>query len=256
MILYNASSSYYSMIARLALLEAGVPFESRRMDIHIAQEQLSPWYIAINPARTVPALTDGNKSWTDSRDILKFAAVSAEDRWLDAEPAHSPQIEQIVQAHYLIPIERLTFGKALVRIPPLRFIFPRILRSVSRKLEVELQQSQNPKAIQAKLDTERQRLAYFGEGNRIDKLQLEREKVRDFIKKLPIPGLFLLGDKPSSADIVTIVLLGRLQMIGEYNLVPPSSPLDSWFERMQARAAYKEADIWTHFQLLRILMKR
>lgn len=32
--LYNASSSYYSMIARLALLEAGANFDDRRLDIH------------------------------------------------------------------------------------------------------------------------------------------------------------------------------------------------------------------------------
>ena len=56
MILYNAPSSYYSMIARYALFEAGLSFENRRMDIHLAKEQLSPWYRAINPKMTVPSL--------------------------------------------------------------------------------------------------------------------------------------------------------------------------------------------------------
>jgi glutathione S-transferase len=40
MILYSSPSSYYSMIARLALLECGAAFDIRRMDIHIAKEQL------------------------------------------------------------------------------------------------------------------------------------------------------------------------------------------------------------------------
>ena len=49
MILYSAPSSYYSMIGRLALKEAKVPFENQRMDIHLHKEQLAPWYVALNP---------------------------------------------------------------------------------------------------------------------------------------------------------------------------------------------------------------
>ena len=256
MILYNASSSYYSMIARFALLEAGVPFESRRMDIHFRQEQLSPWYLAINHAMTVPALVDGEKSWIDSQDILKFAAACSADKWLDSDAAILPKIEQVIHAHYSIPIERLTFGKALVRIPPLRFVIPRLLHKIIRKLEQDLSKSINPVATQAKIELDRSRLAYFTEGKLVDKLNIERERVQRFIKALPIPGLFLFGDKMSSADILTVILLARLKMIGEYNLVPSSSPLATWFERMQSRTFYKEADIWTHFQLWRIILKR
>jgi glutathione S-transferase len=131
------------MIGRYALLEAGVVFESKRMDIHFSKDQLSPWYIAINPAMTVPALTDGKKSWTDSQDILKFAATSAEDRWLDADTTVFPQIEKSVRAHYSISIERLTFGKAMMHIAPLRFIFPRMLAKIIRKLEIDIVNSAN-----------------------------------------------------------------------------------------------------------------
>ena len=256
MILYNASSSYYSMIGRYSLLEAGVPFEGRRMDIHIAKEQLSPWYLAINPAMTVPTLTDGEQSWLDSQTILKFAAMRAGDRWMDADPALSIPIEQIVQAHYDLPIERLTFGKALVRIPPLRFIVPRMLRSIIHKLEGDLAHSTSTSATEAKIALNRERLAYFTEGNLVDKLQIERDRIQQFIKGLPEPASLLFGDKPSSADILTAVLFGRLKMIGEYNLLPQTSPLIMWFERVQLRPAYREADIWTHFQPLRILLKR
>ena len=256
MILYNASSSYYSMIARLALLEAGAVFQSRRMDIHIAQEQLTPWYLAINPAMTVPAMTDDKNAWTDSRDILKYAADASKDQWLDADITQAPHIEHIVDMHYGISIEDLTFGKAMQHIFPLRFVFPRMLTKIIKTLEAGMRASKNPKAIEAKIDLDRRRLTYFTKGNQLEKLENMREIVKAYLKELPVPGLFLFGDKPSSADIVTIVLLARLKMIGEFNLVPLSSPLVNWFERMQARPAYKEADIWTHFQFWRILLKR
>src|SRR5262249_337269 len=102
--LYHASSSYYSMIARLALLEAGVAFTGRRMDIHIAKEQLQPWYVALNPHMTVPTLVDGEHVWRDSRDILAVAAERAGARWLRPQAAS----EAVVAAPYRLPIERLT----------------------------------------------------------------------------------------------------------------------------------------------------
>lgn len=255
MILYNASSSYYSMIARYALLEAGIPFDNRRMDIHLAKEQLTPWYMKINPAMTVPSLVDNDRVWTDSRDILKYAAETAGELWSDSNSADAQTIEALVQAHYAISIERLTFGKAMSTIPPLKFLALRMLRNAVKDLKAQLARSDNPSATQAKINLNEERLAYFTQGNLADKLEQERLSVRNFIEKLPRPETFLFGDKPSSVDIVTVVLLGRLSMIGEYGLVK-SPDLQDWFKRMQMRDNYKKADIWTYFQPWRILFKR
>jgi glutathione S-transferase len=54
--LFHAAPSYYSMVARLALAEAGVAYVSRLMDIHLAKQQLSPAYRKLNPHMTVPTL--------------------------------------------------------------------------------------------------------------------------------------------------------------------------------------------------------
>ncbi|MCL9685678.1 glutathione S-transferase family protein [Legionella maioricensis] len=255
MILYNASSSYYSMIGRYALLEAGLPFESRRMDIHLAKEQLSAWYMNINPAMSVPTLVDNEQVLTDSQDILKYAATHAGGQWMDGDAGCALKIEQLVREHYSITIERLTFGKALSSIPPLRFLVPRMLRNTIHTFETQLSNSANPAAIEAKINQNKRRLAYFTEGSLADKLEVERNQVRNFLEKLPTPATFLFGDKPSSADIVSVVLFGRLKMIREYQLVQ-SPDLINWFERMQLRPTYRQADIWTYFQPWRILLKR
>ncbi len=243
------------MIARYALCEAGLPFENRRMDIHLAKEQLAPWYMSINPKMTVPSLAKGKDIWTDSQDILKYLATTQGQQWMDADPEANLHVQQIVYAHYNITIERLTFGKALVTMFPLRFIVPHMLRKIIKKLEAEQQTSENKEAIAAKIALNTQRLAFFTEGDLREKLEFERKSVLLFLEKLPKPQEFLLGAKPSSADIVTVVLFGRLQMIGEYDLVQ-SPELIAWFERMKARPAYKKADIWTYFQPWRILFKR
>lgn len=256
MILYSSPSSYYSMIARLALLECCTTFNIRRMDIHIAKEQLSPWYLAINPAMTVPALTDQKQSWTDSRTILEKAALIADNHWYDADPILAPQINEIVDAHYAISIERLTFGKAMTRFKPLHILFPRLLKRIIHNLEISLPTSTNPQATQRKIALNQERLTYFTEGDLNQKLAAERETVSQYFSLLSVsPDELLFGNKPSSADIVTAILCARLIMIGEFDLVKAFPALPAWFERMQARPSFKDADIWTRFQPWRILLR-
>lgn len=254
MILYNASSSYYSMIARYALFEAGLSFENRCMDIHLRKEQLSSWYQAINPKMTVPSLVKGKEILIDSQDILKYVASTQKDQWLDNEEDAGLQVQQIVYAHYHLTIERLTFAKALIQMPPLRLAVPYMLGRIIARLERELPESDNQDALSDKIALNKQRLSFLTEGDLQDKLELERKSIEIFLEKLPPPKEFLVGDKLSSADIVCVVLFGRLKMIDEYELVE-SADLQAWFSRMQERVAYQKADIWTSFQPWRIMFK-
>ncbi len=259
MILYSAPSSYYSMIGRLALKEAEVPFENQYMDIHLRKEQLAPWYVALNPHMSVPTLVDGKTILIDSQDILRLAATLAGNQWLDANVNFAPQNRSVVKAHYEIPIERLTFCKAMMHLPILRFIFPRALGGIIKDLQARMSTAKDPAALQAKIDLNQARIAYFTQGASLqEKMAVERKRVSTYLNQLPNPSNFLFGDKPSSADIVTAVLFGRLKMIGEYSLVTNDArgvALDQWFSRMQQQVAFEQADIWLHFQWWRILLR-
>lgn len=256
MILYHAPPSYYSMVARLALLEAGLGFDSRSMDLHIAKEQLTPWYQAINPHMTVPALVDDTATLVDSQDILHFASAKAGSSWLDSEATVGGQIETVVQAFYAIPIENLTFTKAMRKFPPLRYIFPRVLDKIVKKLEGELGAAQHPEAVRAKIAINQKRITYFTEGNLTQKLADERDRVNAFLKDIPVSSPLLFGEKVSSADIVCAVLIARLAMIGEQALLKPVPELTDWFERFQSRPAFGSADIWMKPHFLRLLLRR
>jgi glutathione S-transferase len=255
MILYSAPPSYYSMIARLALDESPIHFETHYMDIHIAKDQLSPWYTAINPHMTVPSLTDGDLTLTDSRDILNLAAKRAANEWCDSEPLIYPAIEKIVTAHYTISIEELTFGKMMVKHYLLRKLFPHMLGKIIKELEAESKTSANPIATKNKIKVNQQRLAYFTQGDQLKKLQDRKEEVHAYLNQLPKTDNLLFGDKPSSADIVTSVLVGRLNMIGEDELIKSPPMISNWFERMKARPAFAKSDIWLKFKPWRILLK-
>jgi glutathione S-transferase len=259
MILYSASPSYYSMIGRLALNTAHVSFKDHHMDIHVRKEQLAPWYVALNPHMTVPTLVDGKTILIDSQDILHLAATLAGNQWLDVDLNLSPQIETVVKTHYAIPIERLTFCKAMMRLPILKFIFPHALGSIIKGLQARLPNAIDPAAVQAKISLNQSRIAYFTQGVSLEeKMAVERNRVSVYLDQLPTLGNFLFGNKPSSADIVTAVLFGRLKMIGEYALVTNHArglALDQWFSRMQQQAAFQQSDIWLRFKWWQILLR-
>ena len=64
--LYQTPSSYYSMIARLALAEGGIAHERVFVDIHYRLSQQQPDYVRINPGMTVPTLVLADRGVTAS----------------------------------------------------------------------------------------------------------------------------------------------------------------------------------------------
>ena len=71
--LYQTPSSYYSMIARLALAEGGIAHERIFVDIHFRLGQQQPDYVRINPGMTVPTLVQADRILDQSRDIAEYA---------------------------------------------------------------------------------------------------------------------------------------------------------------------------------------
>ena len=45
-------------------------------------------------------------------------------------------------------------------------------------------------------------------------MAIERNRISAYVNQLPTPDYYLFGNKPSSADVVTAVLFGRLKLGG------------------------------------------
>ena len=78
--LYHTPSSYYSMIARLALAEGGIAHEPVFVDIHFRMSQQQPDYVRLNPNMTVPTLVLSDRILDQSRDIVNMRWESARRR--------------------------------------------------------------------------------------------------------------------------------------------------------------------------------
>ena len=163
--LYHAPSSYYSMIARLALKEGGIAYEPVFVDIHVHISQQLPDYARLNPNMTVPTLVLPGRILDQSRDIAEFALDRVHDFGLDQSkvmntidfksverdgdgkpvstfPRPAPVAENALDAetrrwldlHYSYPIDELTFGGFLSRNPLARFMIPKQLAASRRRL--------------------------------------------------------------------------------------------------------------------------
>lgn len=253
--LFHAAPSYYSMVARLALAEAGIATTSRLLDIHLAKQQLSDDYRALNPHMTVPTLRGPDLLLTDSSEILAFAAARAGAAWADADPTLAPAIGDAVQGHYAISIETLTFSKLLTARPWLRPLVARLLSGLSRQLEQRAAHTAiDPAALLAKAQQDRERLQTLTATPAPETLAAMRAQVRAYLQGLPpvADGAWLFGSRLSSADVVLAVLLARLTMAAELPLLDRPD-LQGWWQRYQGRPAVTAANLWTRFQRRRFL---
>jgi glutathione S-transferase len=247
--LFHAAPSYYSMVARLALAEAQVPYTSCLLDIHLAKQQFGAAYRQLNPHMTVPTLRGPDLLLTDSADILRYAAQQAGPAWADAEPPLQAAIQKAVDGHYAISIETLTFSKLLASKPWLQPLLTRVLSGLVQRLEQQAADSAaDAAALRAKAAQNRQRLTTLTATPASQTLAAMRQQVSAYLNSLPAPqpSGWLFGERISRADVVLAVLCGRLAMAGELELLQRRD-LQHWWQRIQQRPAFAAADIWTRF---------
>jgi glutathione S-transferase len=249
--LYHTPSSYYSMIARLALAEGGIPYESVLVDIHARMRQQRPDYVRLNPNMTVPTLVLADRILDQSRDIAEYALGAGE-----ASPAG--EAKTWIDLHYAYPIEELTFGGILARSPLARVMIPKRLRSVRRRLlacAAEHPDLAPAYAARAEVFAERVRVfdpdavVRLAQQRRIEAIGLldRMQKTLDDGRAVMVPPAY------GVADVVLTVFLARMEFAGLGAEIPKRPALARYWQAMQARPSFSAADIWTRFHALRFI---
>lgn len=250
--LYQAPSSYYSMIARLALKEGGMAYEPVFMDIHIRASQQQPDYVRLNPNMTVPTLVLPDRVLDQSRDIAAFALAGS------ASDAARAETKAWVDLHYSFPIEELTFGGLLAKNPMARIMIPKLLARAHRRLLAYAAAYPDLAALyKARADVFAERVRIFSPADIIRLSQTRRNEAIGFLDRLEAA----LGDgrtvlvPPSYgvADVVWTVFLGRMEFAGLGAEVTKRPVLARYWQAMQARPSFAAADIWTRFHVLRLI---
>jgi glutathione S-transferase len=249
--LYHALSSYYSMIARLALVEGGIAYEPVVLDIHVKMVQQRPDYVRLNPNMTVPTLVLADRVLDQSRDIAEHA-LGVSEATIDGDT------KAWLDLHYGYPIEELTFGGLLARNPLARIVIPKRLEAVHRRLLERA--SQNPDLA----DVYKARAAVFAERLRAfdpaavaqlaEKRRAEAIGFMDRLEQTLHDGRGVIV--PSAygvADVVWTVFLARMEFVGLGSELQKRPALARYWRSMQARPSFAAADIWTKLHVIRLI---
>src|SRR6476659_7549080 len=249
--LYHAPSSYYSMIARLALAKGGIAYEPVFVEIHVRMSQQRPDYLRLNPNMTVPTLVLADRILDQSRDIAEYA-LGVTEATIDGDT------KAWLDLHYGYPIEELTFGGLLARSPLARIMIPRRLESVRRRLLERARQNPDlAKVYEARAAVFAGRVRAFDPVAVVQLAEKRRAEAIGFMDRLE----HTLGDgrgvlvPPAYgvADVVWTVFLARREFVGMGAELQKRPALARYWRAMQARPSFAAADIWTKLHVLRLI---
>ena len=249
--LYHALSSYYSMIARLALVEGGIAYESVVLDIHLRMTQQQPDYVRLNPNMTVPTLVLPDRVLDQSRDIAEHA-LGVNETTIDGDT------KAWLDLHYGYPIEELTFGGLLARNPLARVMIPRRLESVRRRLLERA--ARNPDlapVYEARAAVFAGRVRAFDPAAVVQLSERRRAEALGFMDRLERTlhdgRVVLVPPAYGVADVVWTVFLARMEFVGLGAELQKRPSLARYWRAVQARPSFAAADIWTKLHVLRLI---
>jgi glutathione S-transferase len=249
--LYHAPSSYYSMIARLALAEGGIAYEPVFVDIHFRMSQQQPDYVRLNPGMTVPTLVLADRILDQSRDIAEYA-LGVSEATLDDET------KAWLDLHYAYPIEELTFGGVLARNPVARIVVPRYLGAARRRLLARA--AENPdlaKVYEARAAVFAERVRAFDPAAVMRLSERRRAEAIGFMDRLEQTlrdgRAVIVPPAYGVADVVWTVFLARMEFASLGSKIPKRPALARYWRAMQARPSFSAADIWTKVHVFRLI---
>jgi tetrachloro-p-hydroquinone reductive dehalogenase len=249
--LYHAASSYYSMIARLALAETGIGCEMVPVDIHARMAQFAPDYVRLNRNMTVPTLVLPDRVIDESRNILEWAFETI-GLGVDAESAHW------LDRHYAFPIDQLTFGWLLSWNPVMRWMVPRRLAAAHRRLEdLAIAHPTLAAAYAGRAAVFGERIEIFDPAKILALARTRRAQAIDLLDDLEqvlADGRAVLAPpRYGCADVVFTAYLARIHFVGLGGEVRKRSALARYYGAMRSRRSFASADIWTRLQPLRMI---
>lgn len=220
-------------MARLALVEKGLTFRRRPIDIMQTNEQFEPWYVALNPRAVVPTLQIGDEIVTDTiRIVNRVDLFDGSD--LAGDDTTEGWLKAIMSLHYGVLLYRN-------RLDP-DGTAPQI---IARGVFLEKLAEERPDLA----ETTRARL----EGNqRFQKLLQDPELIqqhldatRALVDRMAVAAAknpYLAGEKYSLADCFATAALARftIHRLGDWW---SGTPLEDYYQRMRGRPSFVAAEI-------------
>jgi len=241
-ILYNVPPSFYSQVARLALAEKGVTWQTRIIAAGPPIfESYQPWYMKLNPGGTVPTMVYDGTVLPDSMLIAEYAERHfGGPRLIPDDAGERAEMQRWIDSYREISLRELSYGSDKVRkigafVNGLRI---RRLRALGDK---------HPDMAEIYRSKE-QDIAEFA-AHAVDQAHMAALRAQVAAKLDALDGV--LADRPwiagqdySLADIVWTVTVARLKLMGGASPLEGRPALARWYDTVRRRPSFDAADVW------------
>jgi glutathione S-transferase len=228
--LYHAPHSTCSQKVRICLAEKGVEWVDRRLNL-ATREHLTPEYLAINPNGVVPTLVHDDNVIIDSSVICEYLdEVFPAPRLVPADPVRRAQMRAWLRYLEEVPT-------AAIRVPSFHMALASRFAGLN---EAEfLDQEADIRPIRKHFYRRMGPQGFAAEDVAASLEELDRTLQR--MEQALVEGPWLMGDY-TLADIVVTPSIDRMVDLGLARDWPARYPrVSAWWERMQARPAFKAA---------------
>ncbi len=233
LILYDHRSSICSQMARLALVEKGLAFERRQVDIMETNEQFEPWYIALNPKAVVPTLVIGEEVVTDTIHIVnRVQTFDGPD--LSGDGNTADWLKAIMALHYGVLLYRN-------RLDP-DGTAPQIVARGAYLAKLSAERPELAELLEGRLAGNARFQALLRDPEGIDTHLTATRALIDRMAAALADTPYLSGDRYSLADCFATAALARFTI---HQLSPwwEGTALEDYYTRMKARPSFAAAEV-------------
>lgn len=231
--LYDFKGSICSQMARLALVEKGVRFTRRSVDIMETNEQFEPWYVDLNPRAVVPTMVIDGEVVTDTIKIVR-RVDTLEGPDLSGDDTTERWMKDIMGLHYGVLLYRArldpdgTAPQIVARgkfLGDLRETRPELSQMLERRMEGNARMQailKDPDAIE-------------------EYVSAAREVMRNMADALS-KSTFLAGEDYSLADCFATAAIARFRMHG-FEPEWAGTALERYYAQVKARPSFLAAEV-------------
>lgn len=223
--LYHAGISNCSMRVRLMLEEKGLDWVSHEINLG-RQENLEPWYLAINPKGLVPAIVHDGVIVTESNDILYYLEEKfAEPPLLSSDPSLAAEAKDWIDLAVSLHVKAIK-----------TWVYGSIGGATKKRSDM---------AQYAEIQPDKTLVAFHEkslDGFTDKEIETARQMLVDVFQRMEIrlkDHAYLVGDTLSLADIAWLPQYVLFKMLGfDFS---PYPVIAIWAARLEKRPSYTRA---------------
>jgi glutathione S-transferase len=228
--LYNAPQSTCSQRVRFVLNAKRLAFDEVKLDL-LAGDQLKPDYLKLNPNGVVPTLDHDGAIVIDSSVIIEYLdeVVPQAENFTPQQPAERARMRALMRFIDEMPA-------AAVRVPTFNLAFLPRFQAMSEEEFLAFAESK-PLRKEFMLAMGRKGFPEKEMNAALDRLARTLVRMEESIAQSG--GPWLMGEKPTLADIAVMPAIVRMADLGLDTMWKDKPSIARWYEAIRAQPAFE-----------------